>query len=215
MDYYLITQLFFRGILAGLIYALPVGPLAILSIQRSVESGRRAGLLSFLGMALADLIYIVLAVFSFTMVQSYIKENFWFIKYISFLVLLLLGICLIVIDFPVKPKNKSNVFRNSNYFISTFLLGLANPVALFVFINILPMLYPETVLNTNIDLILLTVSVLLGMLFWWTLVVLFSNYLGAKINKKILFYSRKVIGCVIIIIVITSMFLSLFNISYI
>ncbi|MBN1115967.1 MAG: LysE family transporter [Bacteroidales bacterium] len=215
MIYDILIQLLFRGLIAGLIYALPVGPLAILSIQRVVESGRRAGMISFLGMAAADLVYIFLAAFSFSMVHSYIEENFWFLKYISFLVLLLLGISIIVFDFPEKTNSpKSGLFKNSNYFLSTFLLGLSNPVALIVFINAWPILYPKTILHTNADLILLVGSILFGMLLWWTLIVFISNYLGSFINQKFLLYSRKVFGGVIIIIASASIFLSLLNISY-
>ncbi len=51
-----------KGVWLGFCIAAPVGPIGLLVLKRALHSGRRAGLASGLGAALADLIYGFLAV---------------------------------------------------------------------------------------------------------------------------------------------------------
>jgi len=50
---------FLKGVLIGFSIAAPVGPIGILCIRRTLAAGRLSGLLSGLGAATVDSIYIV------------------------------------------------------------------------------------------------------------------------------------------------------------
>ncbi|HEX2013455.1 MAG TPA: LysE family transporter, partial [Roseateles sp.] len=49
--------LFAQALLIGLSIAAPVGPIGLLTIQRSLQQGPRAGLATGLGAAVADALY--------------------------------------------------------------------------------------------------------------------------------------------------------------
>jgi threonine/homoserine/homoserine lactone efflux protein len=50
-------EFFWRGLLLGFSIALPVGPIGVLCIRRTLTQGQMAGFLSGLGAATADAIY--------------------------------------------------------------------------------------------------------------------------------------------------------------
>ena len=52
-----LLPLFFASLLIGLSIAAPVGPIGLLTIQRSLDHGPRAGLATGLGAAVADAVY--------------------------------------------------------------------------------------------------------------------------------------------------------------
>src|SRR6266849_1542996 len=54
---------FLKGIVVGIVIAVPVGPVGVMCIRRTVFEGRLAGLVSGLGAATADAIFGVIAGF--------------------------------------------------------------------------------------------------------------------------------------------------------
>ncbi|HRR58994.1 MAG TPA: LysE family transporter, partial [Paludibacteraceae bacterium] len=53
-------QIFLTGIIIGLFISVPIGPLGILCIQRTLNRGRAYGIVTGLGATTSDLIYAVL-----------------------------------------------------------------------------------------------------------------------------------------------------------
>src|ERR1700691_1452802 len=81
-----------RGLAAGLIIAAPVGPVNVLCIQRSLQKGWRAGILSGLGAAFADTLYGGIAGFGISLVIRFlIREEFWF-RLIGGILLMVIGV---------------------------------------------------------------------------------------------------------------------------
>ena len=64
--------LFFKGLLTGFLVSFPVGPMAIMVIQRTANRNFKAGFYSGLGIATTDLIWITLAGFSVSYIISFI-----------------------------------------------------------------------------------------------------------------------------------------------
>lgn len=58
-----------KGIIIGLSIAVPVGPIGVLCINRTLAQGRISGLVSGLGAATADAIYSCVAGFGFTFIK--------------------------------------------------------------------------------------------------------------------------------------------------
>src|SRR5437763_7565735 len=86
------VELLFRGLLAGLFIAAPVGPVNVLCISRTLSKGWRSGLVSGLGAATADALYGCIAGFSITfIIQFLIREEFW-IRLFGGIFLVLIGV---------------------------------------------------------------------------------------------------------------------------
>ena len=65
----------FRGMLIGLMVSVPLGPMGVLIIQKTLQKGALAGFISGLGAAFADLFYATVAVFGLGFVVNLIQSH--------------------------------------------------------------------------------------------------------------------------------------------
>src|SRR6267154_5041623 len=66
--------LLLKGVLVGIIIAIPAGPVGVLCIRRTIFHGRLAGFVSGLGAATADAVFGVIAAFGLTFVSDLLFE---------------------------------------------------------------------------------------------------------------------------------------------
>ena len=64
-----------RGLLIGLIFGVPAGAIGALTIQRTLNSGFWAGLVTGLGSSVADVLYACVGVFGVTLVSDFLTQN--------------------------------------------------------------------------------------------------------------------------------------------
>ncbi|HPF93465.1 MAG TPA: hypothetical protein PLV65_06000, partial [Tenuifilaceae bacterium] len=88
----MIATLLVKGVIVGLLASIPLGPIGVICIQRTVNKGKLSGFLSGLGAATADTIFAAIAGFSLTFVISYIEEKQFIFQAIGGLIVFLLGI---------------------------------------------------------------------------------------------------------------------------
>ena len=62
-----ILEILLRGIAVGVAASITVGPVAVLCIQRTLSKTRRAGFISGLGVACADVLMALIAFFFYSM----------------------------------------------------------------------------------------------------------------------------------------------------
>ncbi len=63
---------FLKGIVVGAVIAVPVGPVGILCLRRTIFDGRLSGLVSGLGAATADALFGAIAAFGITFVSDWL-----------------------------------------------------------------------------------------------------------------------------------------------
>ena len=66
---------FIKGLIIGFSLAIPVGPIGLLLIRRTLTRGRIAGLVSGLGAATADAIYGAIAGFGITLLSNFLVTH--------------------------------------------------------------------------------------------------------------------------------------------
>lgn len=66
------TSFFLKGILAGLALAMPVGPVAVLCIRRTLAEGARMGFATGFGASLADGFYGLAAALGLTAISGFL-----------------------------------------------------------------------------------------------------------------------------------------------
>jgi threonine/homoserine/homoserine lactone efflux protein len=125
-----------RGIGAGLVISAPVGPVNVLCISRTLAKGRKAGLISGLGAAVADTIYGAIAGFSIHYVIGFlIREEFW-IRLFGGTLLIVIG----VRYYRRKPLRMKEIAQDQSArsdFATAFLLNLTNPTTVLSFMAVL------------------------------------------------------------------------------
>ncbi|MBK7867857.1 MAG: LysE family transporter [Ignavibacteriales bacterium] len=70
--------LFLKGLIIGFAMALPIGPIGIICVRKTLTEGKMHGIVIGLGAATADMLYACIAAFGLTMISDLILEQqFW------------------------------------------------------------------------------------------------------------------------------------------
>lgn len=205
-------DLFIRGIIIGFVASIPVGPVAVLCIQRTLSKNHRAGFLSGLGAATADTIYAAGAFFSLTLVMSFIEDNMVIIKIVGGLAIAAVGASIFFKDPTVQIRRnragKSNLWQD---YMSVFLVTLANPAFILVFVA----LFATFGLNIDnmgeINAAAMLVGVFAGASAWWFTLTGFVNLIRKKFRPRHLFWLNRISGSIIMLLGLLAILSSVIN----
>ena len=203
-----------KGFLVGICASAPIGPIAILVVQKSLSKGHKAGFVSGLGASVVDTLYAFIAIFALAFAQRFIEEH----KNIIFLVG---GAVLIAVGFSMafsNPFRKLKADGESSVspkdFGQAVALGLSNPMAVFVMFTLFAFFglandAPHTWRVTPIILAVSSGSVT----YWFLMSWLLSRFRGNFRMRTILWISR-ITGALIVIIGIALLGQGLFNVIF-
>ena len=156
-----------KGILVGLVIAVPVGPVGIMCVRRTIFEGKLAGLVSGFGAATADAVFGIIAGFGITAVADWLLGYQEWLRGIGGCVLMLIG------GNNLRAKAQAQLDSSPDPeslhwdFVSTFLLTLANPVTIFAFAGIFAAIGLSGEEATFDRAAILVLGVWVGSLLWW------------------------------------------------
>lgn len=156
--------LFSQALLIGLSIAAPVGPIGLLTIQRSLEHGPRAGLATGLGAAAADAVYGAIGAYGVSwLLDALVAAR---VPLALFGGAFLLWMAWQLLRAPVAAQAAITApARNGwQYFASTFVLTLSNPATIFSFIAIFGSMAGRAGGSSPA---LMVLGVLIGSALWW------------------------------------------------
>ncbi len=194
-------EILFKGIILGLAVSMPLGPIAIILINRTIKRGRLSGFFSGLGMATADTLLAVLAGIGFTVIVSFIKEERFIISIIAGLIIIGVGLKVFLSN-PVKDirnreKTEKSLWRD---YYSVFVLAVSNPSTIFIFVAFFSGVHINGNVNPEFVPFFLIPGVLIGTISWWFFLTYFVSRFKKKIRLRVIVRVNKVAGAVIIII---------------
>ena len=195
----------------GFTASVPLGPIGVLCIQRTLSKGRRYGFVSGVGAATSDFVYAMVAGFSVSFVKNFVEEQQQVLTIVGALVLLALGLKIFFSN-PVKQMRSQQKKRNSGLFqnfISTFFLTISNPLAMFLFLGAFTLVGGERSIYTQFAL---TFGVLLGASLWWLVLTMLVGIFRKKLTIRRLYYINKIAGGIIVVLVVVALFIELFKI---
>lgn len=190
--------IFIKGIIVGLLASIPLGPIGVICIQRTINKGKVSGFLSGLGAASADTIFAAIAGFSLTFIINYIEERQIIFQAVGGVVVFLLGIKIFFTN-PVKQlrrhkRKKDNLLED---YLSVLAVTITNPLAVFLFIALFASLGVVTD-NINWAKSLITTSgVFLGAAIWWYILTSLVNIYRRKFRLRQLWWINKISGAAI------------------
>jgi threonine/homoserine/homoserine lactone efflux protein len=196
-----------KGILIGLLVSIPLGPIGVLVIQRTVNKSRMAGLLSGMGAALSDTVYAIIAGFSLTFMIDFIRENEIFFQAIGALVLMGMGIHIFFKN-PAADLQRHRLRGNTHFkdIISSFLITFANPLSVFVFLAVFASSGVVLNLEKPYHSFFMILGIFTGAFAWWFSLSGIVSLFRHKINLRILWWLNKTAGVVIMIFVLVTVF---------
>ncbi|MGE5806505.1 MAG: LysE family translocator [Ignavibacteria bacterium] len=188
---------FLKGIFIGFAMAVPVGPIGIMCIRKTLTEGRLRGLIIGLGAATADLFYGCVAAFGLTVISDTLDNQRIWIRLVGGALLLFLGIRTFRAQ-PTDPKfhiHSSGILRS---YLTTVFLTLTNPLTIFAFIAVF------AALGLGIGLSIFSASTLvagvfIGSCLWFFLLSSGTIFFRDKLDLVGLRWVNRIAGILIII----------------
>jgi threonine/homoserine/homoserine lactone efflux protein len=188
-----------EGIIVGFVGAMPIGPIGILCIRRALTLGRKQAILTGLGGATADIVYVTIALFGIKLVADFVAVEQYWIRLCGGIGVLAVGI-FVVRSHPTSRLITSNRFEHTRLFVSTFLLALSNPVPLLGFAAMLSAIGIKHVAGEAFTRILFVAGVFVGSLIWFSLLANVANAIRRTMSDQKLSIINKIAGVILIVL---------------
>ena len=190
------VYLLIGGIIVGLMIAIPVGPVNILCIRRTIGAGWRSGVISGVGAAVADMLYGGIAGFSITLViQFLVREQFW-IRLFGGILLVGIGIWYFFkrpVALDARLQDRGSAYSDIR---SAFLLTLTNPTTVLSFVALLAALGMGAQRLWWLTVFLVG-GVFCGSMMWWIVLSVIVNHFRDRFNDRLLLLMNRFAGVAI------------------
>lgn len=189
-----------NGVLVGFTASIPLGPIGVLCIQKTLNKGRMSGLASGIGAATADTIYAIIAGFGLTFITNFVVSQQFYLRLISAVALFYLGLKIFRTNPAIQLRRDSQKSPNllADY-LSILFLTISNPLTLLLFGAVFA---GFGIIEGNADfksICLLICGVFMGAFLWWTLLTGIVNLFRSKFRLKRLWWINKITGAAIIV----------------
>ena len=203
-----------KGFAVGMCASAPIGPIAILVVQKSLSKGHKAGFVSGLGASVVDTFYASIAIFALAFAQQFIDAHQNMILLVGGSVLAAVGLSMAFSNPFRKLKADGGTSVSPKDFGQAVAMGLSNPMAIFVMFALFAFfgIANEAPPTWKVAPIILAVSS--GSVTYWFLISwLLSRFHGNFKMRTILWISR-ITGALVVIIGIALLGQGLFNVIF-
>ena len=175
----------------GLLLAVPVGPIGLLCLRRSLTLGAAAGMAVGLGAATADAVYAGIAAFAMGAAAPFIAESSG-LGLAGGAVLVAIGLRDVLHrQAPVSPPTLRG---HVGAYAGTVLLTLTNPATVLTFAAIIVGLGLVPDLASVFDRLVFVAGVFLGSTAWWIVLSTAGGKLGDRLPAHAVRWTRRVAG---------------------
>ena len=183
-----------KGIAVGIVIAVPVGPVGVLCVRRTIFDGRLFGFLSGLGAASADTIFGIVAGFGLTVVSDLLLDYQSWLRTAGGLFLVYIGGSALRKRIGRCETPETSAENLLSAYLSTFALTITNPVTILAFLGIFAGVGFTGEEATLARAGMLIAGVLLGSLIWWLGISLGAGLFRQSIGERHLVLLNRISG---------------------
>ncbi len=159
-----------KGLIVGIAISAPLGPLGILTIQRTINKGFISGFISGFGAAFADIIYAAIAGFGISIIADFLDTYQLLIRVLGGLLIAVLGVR----------------------------ITITNPLTVIVFGAVFTGLELDNSEARNLISYTL-IGMFCGAIIWWFSLTMIVNIFRKKIRLRNLWWINKITGGLIVV----------------
>jgi threonine/homoserine/homoserine lactone efflux protein len=189
--------LFFEGILIGFAMAIPIGPIGIICIRKTLTEGRLRGMIIGFGAATADALYGCVAAFGLTVISDTLLSQRVWIRLVGGALLLFLGVRAFL-AIPKDPKLQIQSSGRLRSYLTTVFLTLTNPLTVFAFLAVFAALGLGNKLS-YFSAALLVLGIFLGSSLWFFALSSGVTLFRDRFDVTGLLWVNKIAGILIIL----------------
>ncbi|MDR3604552.1 MAG: LysE family translocator [Desulfomonilaceae bacterium] len=192
----MVIDYFIKGLIIGFSLAIPVGPIGLLLIRRTLTRGRMSGLVSGIGAATADGLYGAVAGFGLTLLSNFLFKHSVVLRLMGGVFLCYLGSRI----FLSKPREKATKGSEEGLvgdYISTLFLTLTNPLTILSFAAIFAASGVVVVPGEYYGTAMLVLGVFSGSSLWWIILSGLVSFFHGKLDTDGILVLNKISGALI------------------
>ena len=199
-----------KGLIIGLSISVPLGPIGMLCIIRTLSKGQKYGFFIGLGATTSDLVYTIITLFFLSFINQTIEQYKFIIEIAGTIIIFIFGLYIFKSNPSTQPMvhepKKESIFGD---FITSFFLTLSNPLIVFIIIALFARFEFITIKSTLFHSIIGIISILNGAILWWiTLTFLVSKFKN-KLNMRGLKFVNSLTGTIFMVIGIVGLIMIL------
>jgi threonine/homoserine/homoserine lactone efflux protein len=205
-----------KGFLVGVCASAPMGPIAILVVQKTLSKGQRAGFFTGLGASVVDTIYALIAIFALAFAQSFIHAHENIIYLAGGTILVGIGLSMALSN-PFRRRKKAEEKKSSfssTDFLQAIAMGISNPMAIFVIFALFGFvgITNDDPTSWNVAPIILSVSA--GTVCYWLFLTWALSHFRDKFSLRTILWLSRVMGAIVVIIGLVLVGKGLFNVLF-
>jgi threonine/homoserine/homoserine lactone efflux protein len=154
-----------KGIVVGVVIAVPVGPVGVMCVRRTIFASRLAGLISGIGAATGDAMFGLIAAFGLSFISDLLIGYQQEFRIAGGAYLIWVGGSALLGPPEIAPRARRRAELHD--FVSTFALTLSNPITILAFLGIFSAIGLSGETATLDRAAILVFGVWLGSLLWW------------------------------------------------
>jgi RhtB (resistance to homoserine/threonine) family protein len=189
-------------LLSGILLNLTPGNDTIFILTRSIGQGRKAGIISALGIGTGNIIHTTLAAFGLSLIVSKSILLFTVIKYAGAAYLLYIGYKMLTDKSQLNTSEVefSKLINYRKIYTDAMITNVLNPKVTLFFIAFLPQFIDPTFRNTVLPFLILGITFTTTGTIWCLILANFSSAIFAKLKAsgKISKYINRVCGLALV-----------------
>ena len=204
-----------KGFLVGICASAPLGPVAILVVQKSLSKGHKSGFVSGLGATVSDTTYAMIAIFALAFVQKFIDAHQSMILLVGGIVLVLVGVSMAFNNpFKEKKRRKRDRTASPKDFGQSVAMAFSNPGAIFIMFTLFAFfgLANNAPHTWRVAPIILSVSA--GSVTYWFCMSWLISRFSDNISMKTVVWVNRIAGALIVIVGVALFGQGLFNVVF-
>jgi len=188
-----------KAFIIGICASAPLGPCAILVIQKSLAYGRRRGFITALGATTVDTLWASMSIFAVSFAETFIDTHKILILIIGGLIVTLIGVSMAFKDpFKNMKVGQQNEISIKDYFQS-FATAISNPAAIFVMLTLFTMFGVEALPGT-LRVFPIILAVACGSMFYWYHFTWLFSRIRKVFKLSTLIWLNRIAGFIVILI---------------
>ena len=200
---------FLKAILIGLAASIPLGPLGIVCIQKTLSKGRWAGFAVGVGSSIADTFYAAIALFSVSFISEFLDRNYNWVMLIGGIIIVLIGLQ-IALKNPIKDLRRPSAEVLSSRHIREvgrgLLMTITNPGALVLMLGLFAFFHLDMGESySTYDVLFVLSGILLGTAAWWFLLSSGISLFRKRFRLRQMLIINRISGIIIALLGLASL----------
>ncbi len=203
-----------KAFLVGFAASVPVGPVAILVVQKTLSKGYKAGFITGLGASVVDTLFAVVAVFALAATQKFLNEHQLVILIAGGAILVGIGLSMALKDPFRKMRADGTSKASATDFLQAVFMTISNPGAVFVMLALFAFFGITDTSSSSWRVAPLLLSVAGGSVTYWFLLSWGLGHFRHKFTMNSLLWISRVTGALVVIIGIVLLAQALFSLLF-